>query len=125
MAKGLVYLLCFAHSPYKHARHYLGATGLSIEDRVAAHRGVALHEGDRSYGRPAKLIAALLAAGGDFVVADVWETDTRAEAFELEKRLKKQGSRARLCSICSPGNVRGTGTGNWPRTRPEGETAPP
>jgi hypothetical protein len=118
-SKGLVYLLCFAHSPYKHARHYLGATGMALEDRVAAHRGETLHEGDKSYGRSAKLITALLQAGGDFVVADVWETDTRAEAFELERRLKKQGSRARLCSICNPGNTRGTGTGNWPRQRPE------
>lgn len=118
--RGLVYLLCFAHSPYKHARHYLGATGMTLEDRVSAHRGETTFEGDRSYGRSAKLITALLQAGGDFVVADVWETDTRAEAFVLEKRLKKQGSRARLCSICNPGNSRGVGTGNWPRLRPEG-----
>jgi len=112
--KGIVYLLHFTQK-YVHAGHYLGATGMTLEDRVAAHRGVTTFEGDRSYGRSAKLISALLHAGGDFVVADVWETDTRAEAFELERRLKKQGSRARLCSICNPGNCRGVGTGRWPR----------
>lgn len=114
MAVGTVYLLHFS-TPFKHARHYLGATGKPLEERLAAHRGVRLHEGDSTYGRPAKLLTAVLQSGGDWEVADVWETSTRAEAFELERRLKKQGSRARLCSICSPGNSRGNGRGKWPR----------
>lgn len=124
MSKGIVYLLCFAHSPYKHAMHYLGATGMPLEDRIAAHRGVTTFEGDTRYGRPAKLITALLAAGGDFIVADVWETATRAEAFALERQLKKQGSRARICSRCNPGNARGAGRGKYPRLPREtaGET---
>ena len=117
---GLVYVLHFTR-PYKHARHYVGATGLPMEEREAAHRGVVLHEGDEPYGRAAKLVKALLRDGGDFVIADVFETDTLAQAFELEKRLKKQGSRARLCTICNPGNGRGLGRGknrNGCRKRP-------
>lgn len=96
--KGTVYLLCFAHSPYKHAKHYLGATGMPLAHRLGAHRG------ENHTGRPAKLLSALLGAGGDFVVADVWETDTREEAFELEKRLKRFRAPGRICSICHPGN---------------------
>ena len=101
MAKGTVYLLCFAHSPYKHAKHYLGATGMPLADRLGAHRG------ENEAGRPAKLLKALLQSGGDFVVADVWETETREEAFELEKRMKQHHSPRRMCSICHPGNKRG------------------
>lgn len=107
---GLVYVLHFTQ-PYKHARHYVGATGLPIEEREAAHRGVVLHAGDAPYGRAAVLVKALLASGGDFVIADVFETTTLAEAFELEKKLKRQGSRARVCTICNPGNGRGLGRG--------------
>lgn len=99
--KGIVYLLCFAHSPYKHAKHYMGATGLSLDERLGAHRG------QNDAGRPAKLLSALLKAGGDFVVADVWETETRAEAFELEKHLKRFHAPGRICSICHPKNKRG------------------
>lgn len=101
-----VYLLHFT-IPYKHARHYLGATGLPLEDRLNAHRGRVDFEGDTNYGRPAKLLRAALLAGCDWIVADVWECPSRAEAFELERRLKKQGGHARKCSICNPGNRRG------------------
>ena len=115
---GLVYLLHFT-TPYRHAAHYMGATGLPMEYREAAHRGRVLHDGDQSYGRPAKLVKALLDAGGDFVVADVWETDTLEQAFDLERKFKKQGSRRRLCSICSPNNGRGLGRGNGRKVTPD------
>ena len=111
---GTVYLLHF-HQAFKHARHYLGATGMPLEDRLAAHKQTTEYAGDRSYGRPARLLVAAGAAGVSWELADVWETETRAEAFELERRLKKQGSRARLCSICNPGNGRGGGKGKYPR----------
>lgn len=93
--KGFCYLLHFTQ-PYRHASHYLGATGLPIAVRLQSHRdGVA--------GRPAKLIAALLRSGGDFVLARVWETSTRAEAFQLELKLKRQGGHSRKCPICRGG----------------------
>lgn len=98
--KGIVYLLHFT-TPYLHARHYMGATGLSLDERLGAHRGL------NDAGRPAKLLSALLGAGGDFVVADVWETETRAEAFELERHLKRFHAPGRVCSICHPNNKRG------------------
>jgi hypothetical protein len=119
VAGGTVYLLHFT-TPYKHARHYLGATGMPLENRLAAHRQTTEYEGDSSYGRPARLLVAAAAAGVDWVLADVWETTTRAEAFELERALKRQGGRARLCSICSPGNGRGGGKGRYPRTPRDG-----
>jgi hypothetical protein len=46
-------------------------------------------------------------------VADVWETADLVSAQALRGRLARQGSRRRLCSICSPGNARGAGRGNW------------
>ena len=117
---GLVYVLHFTQ-PYKHACHYVGATGLPMEEREAAHRGRVLHEGDQAYGRAAKLVKALLLDGGDFVIADIFEFDTLAEAFAFERKLKLQGSRKRCCSICTPGNGRGMGRGknrNGVRRRP-------
>lgn len=101
--RGLVYLLHFT-SLYKHARHYLGATGKTLDERVSAHRGGEC-SGDHD-GRPAKLITALLNDGGDFVVARTWETATRRAAFLLERQLKKRGSRRRLCPICQPPGLR-------------------
>lgn len=51
----------------------------------------------------------------DHVVADVWEAGDLHEAERLAAKFRKQGSRKRLCSICTPGNARGQGTGNWVR----------
>jgi hypothetical protein len=48
-------------------------------------------------------------------VADVWEVGSLAAARELRGRLARQGSRRRICSICSPGNSRGAGRGNYDR----------
>lgn len=48
-------------------------------------------------------------------IADVWEASTAAQQDALYWRLWKQGGRKRLCSICTPGNARGAGTGNWER----------
>lgn len=49
------------------------------------------------------------------VVADVWEVDTTEWQQAVYKKLRRQGSRRRLCSICNPGNARGAGRGNWER----------
>lgn len=101
IAKPCVYVLCFAKTPYKHAKHYIGMTTMAIADRIARHRGE----------RGAKLIQKLLAAGGDFVLADTWECETAEEARKLEKMLKRSGGGTRCCSICTPNNGRGAGRG--------------
>ena len=46
------------------------------------------------------------------VVADVWEDDDPEALYD---KLRRQGSRRRLCSICNPGNARGAGRGKWER----------
>ena len=95
---GYVYLVCFAATPLAHAKHYLGATGLELGDRMAAHRGDrSIFDGKRP-GRPAKLLAALQEAGGRFDLVRSWTTDTRNRAFELERRLKR--TRAASGSFC-------------------------
>ena len=96
-----VYVLCFAKTPYRQARHYLGYTTLPIADRMQRHRSE----------RGARLIQALLRAGGNFVLADTWDCDSEADARRLELALKAQGGGARCCSICNPGNGRGAGRG--------------
>lgn len=87
---GRIYLLHFTQ-PFRHAKHYIGVTSLTVEARMARHRS--------SYG--AKLLKMLLQDGGDFVVADVWEADSMREAFAEERRLKRLGGGARSCSICA------------------------
>jgi predicted GIY-YIG superfamily endonuclease len=98
---GYVYLVCFAATPLAHAKHYLGATGLELADRMAAHRGErSVFEGKRP-GRPAKLLAALQEAGGRFDLVRSWRTGTREQAFELERRLKRTGgSSSAWCPWC-------------------------
>lgn len=49
------------------------------------------------------------------IVSDVWEADSLPAASQLLVKFQKQGSRARLCSICNPGNNRGGGRGNYER----------
>jgi predicted GIY-YIG superfamily endonuclease len=79
--------------PYKHARHYIGVTSLSVADRLERHRGV----------NGAKLLQALFRSGGDVVV---WRTQTftgrgaREKAYAEERRLKRRGGVTRRCIIC-------------------------
>ncbi len=119
---GYVYLLCFAGTPYHHAKHYIGATGKTLAERLMAHRGERGPNGE-SLGRPARLIKALLAAGGSFVLAKSWSFRDVEEAFAFERRLKQGGGGAACCPICVPGNRRGEGkswrkgTGAKPRRR--------
>jgi len=105
---GHVYLLCFATTPYHHAKHYLGATSKPIADRLRAHRGQRGPSGE-SLGRPARLIKALLAAGGDFVLARSWDFATSDQAFEAERALKRAGGGARHCPLCRPRAGQGKG----------------
>lgn len=94
---GLVYVLHFTR-PYRHAKHLIGATTRD--------------ESDHLYGATTALLQALRHDGGDIVIADIFDTETLAQATELAAKLRRQGSRARVCSICNPGNGRGLGRGN-------------
>lgn len=105
---GHVYLLCFASTPYHHAKHYIGATGKPIADRLKAHRGERGPRGE-SLGRPARLIKALLQSGGDFVLARSWSFATSDEAFSHERAIKRSGGGMRHCPICRPGAGAGKG----------------
>jgi len=98
--KPCVYVLHFTQA-YLHAKHYIGMTTLPIADRLARHRTA----------RGAALLRRLLASGGDFILADTWECATPEEARTLEKSLKRSGGASRCCSICKPGNGRGSGRG--------------
>jgi len=83
-----VYLIHF-ETRYKHAGHYLGATTLSIEERLKRHTDE----------RGAKLMKAVINAGIKYYVSRVWKCKTKAEAFELEKKFKVR-SNTRICPIC-------------------------
>lgn len=70
---------------YRHARHYLG----TAEDLPARLRRHAL-------GRGSRLLAAALAAGGDFELVRLWPG-----AWELERVLKRRKASPRLlCPAC-------------------------
>ncbi len=72
------YLLCFAHNPVAHARHYMGYAD-DIGRRVQEHR-------DGSAG--AVLTSALKRQGGTFRVVRVWIGDT--EEDEARRKQRKQ-----------------------------------
>lgn len=76
--------------PYMHARHYLGATS-DPDTRLT------LHIQGRS-GVP--LVAAAVAAGVNIEFNIIAEFNNKDEAYKLEIKLKKQGSRARQCPVC-------------------------
>lgn len=80
----IVYLLCFAHNPYKHAKHYLGSTS-NLERRLEEHRR----------GQGARLMSVISDAGIDFVLARTWEGGK-----DKERQLKKRGGHSKLCPIC-------------------------
>lgn len=95
-----VYLLHFTQ-PYKHARHMLSCTQYELAGALRQLR-------ERAQGAGTGLLAALLAAGGDFVVADVWTADSTVELYRVYAELRaSHPSPGRLCSICHPDNERG------------------
>lgn len=83
MSKGTVYLIHFDR-PFKHARHYMGWTGIGVR-RFNRHAA----------GHGARLLAVIQAAGIGWWVVRQW-SGRRA----LERRLKKRGGHARLCPDC-------------------------
>lgn len=84
--KGTIYLLHF-DPPYKHARHYLGWTSKTVEERVFAHL--------RGDGSP--LVKAATRAGHGIVIADTWEDTDRFE----ERRMKNTHRVPDFCPICN------------------------
>lgn len=97
----IVYLLHY-DSPTGQAGHYLG----TADDESAIDLSKVRHgHGWRS--PPARGVT----------IADVWEVEDVAAADALRRRLSAQGGRARLCSVCSPGNGRGLGRGKYERRK--------
>ena len=84
---GHIYLLHFSH-PVAHARHYIG---WAAEGRL--FRRLAQHESGNGAATP--LIRALIASGGRFRLARVWDGDRH-----MERRLKNQRNSRKLCPIC-------------------------
>jgi predicted GIY-YIG superfamily endonuclease len=81
-----VYLL-HIDPPLKHARHYIGFTNRTVEERLDDHTS--------SKGSP--LIAAAIKNGSSVTVGRIWNGEGR----ELERRLKKQKNSRRHCTLCS------------------------
>ena len=73
--------------PYEHAGHYLGWAS-NLARRVGEQR--------RGTGRSSPLLRAQLAAGGEILLARVWEGESRT----TERRMKNQGGLSRHCPIC-------------------------
>lgn len=84
---GTVYLLHFSE-PYCHARHYMGYTPGSVEDRVREHQ----------CGRGARLVEVVTNAGIALDLVRTWSGGRK-----LERRLKNRHGAPRLCPICAPG----------------------
>jgi hypothetical protein len=91
---GTAYLLCFDR-PHMHARHYLGWTADPLQDR--------LHDMLAGRGLP-RLMRAVHAAEIGWTLVRTWP-GTR----DLERRLRAQGTRARLCPRCAPAAFAGRG----------------
>ena len=90
-----VYLLHFT-TPLRHARHYCGYTPNGVEDRLALHRA----------GNGARLVRALMLAGGDFTLARKWEYPTVSQARVHERRMKTTHHLDYYCPVCRAQNIR-------------------
>lgn len=84
-----VYLIHFER-PYHHARHYLGYTSLSLEERLARHRE----------GTGARLLQVIQEQGIGWEVVRTWEVETKQEARQLELRLKARHGHNKFCPVC-------------------------
>jgi predicted GIY-YIG superfamily endonuclease len=90
-----VYLLHFER-PYKHARHYLGATR-DLEARLSLHR----------CGRGARLMAVVTQAGIPWMLARTWEGD-----YAQEHALKRRKNSPQLCPQCIQARLLSSQEGN-------------
>jgi predicted GIY-YIG superfamily endonuclease len=89
---GTVYVLHFLR-PYKHARHYVGWTGLPLAERLQRHAN----------GNGARLIQVIQDAGISWKLARTYEDVDQG----FEKRMKKRGGASRYCPICMNTTVHG------------------
>jgi len=80
----MLYLLHF-DPRYRHAGHYLGYTE-DVPKRFGMHLK----------GRGSPLVAAAVRNGSKVLLVRVWNGDGNAE-----RELKRYGSRARLCPVCT------------------------
>ena len=86
-----VYILHFERAYWNRARHYVGYTTKTAEERISIHRS----------GRGSLLVNyALNKKGIDFVVGLIENYATRKLARWREKQLKHEGHLARHCKIC-------------------------
>jgi predicted GIY-YIG superfamily endonuclease len=81
---GLVYLLHF-HTPFGHARHYMGSTS-DLEARLAAHRR----------GEGSRLMWWIDRAGMEWTLARTWK------GGRIRERQLKARGHSRHCPICTP-----------------------
>lgn len=84
---GMIYLVHFQR-PYKHAKHYLGFTELTLTERFARHCSNAKKR------RGSALMNAIFMAGIKFKVVRTWEGDRTRE-----RQLKNSGHSIR-CPVC-------------------------
>lgn len=89
MGSGVVYLLHF-HTPYRHARHYVGWTD-DLDRRLIEHQT----------GQGSRLLFVAVNAGVTFELARTWSGSRK-----LERRIKTLGAGTRVCPLCSPRAMR-------------------
>jgi predicted GIY-YIG superfamily endonuclease len=92
-----VYLLHFDKPYWNNARHYVGYTTKTAEERIAKHRD----------GTGSLLVNYAIQHGNDFKVAMVEHYDTKYEAVTREFELKNSHALARTCPICQANKVKG------------------
>lgn len=85
-----VYLLHFNHPYWSNARHYVGYTKFTTEERIATHKA----------GNGSKLVAYALAHGCLFDCVLVEHYDTCQQARTRENKIKRNSHFNRLCPIC-------------------------
>lgn len=80
-----VYLIHFDR-PYRHARHYIGAS-VCFDRRIAEHRN----------GTGARLLQVLREHGIGWRVVGLWDGD-----YDRENKIKARKHAVRYCPVCTP-----------------------
>ncbi len=93
-----MYLLHFERPYWGKARHYVGYTKFTAEERIATHRS----------GKGSLLVNyALNKKGIEFQLAFKETFDTCEEARKRERQLKQWHGLNRVCPICAKAGVNG------------------
>ena len=88
--KPAVYILHFDTPYWNNARHYVGYTTIGVENRIAKHRK----------GKGSLLVGYALKHGHDFVIAHTEEFETKWEARQRERQIKRGKNIKRQCDVC-------------------------